>query len=83
MKKEEVDGRIILIGTTATGLSDVRATPLEASVAGVEIHAQILESILTRRVLSEPGWGIGAELIGAMLLGFVIIAVAPMFSPIA
>ena len=48
---------------------------------GVEIHAQILESILTRIVLSEPACGIGAELIAAMLLGLIIIALAPMFSP--
>ena len=37
--RSEIDGRIILVGTLAAGLGDVRATPLDASTPGVEIHA--------------------------------------------
>jgi len=40
---ESVAGRIIFIGTSAAGLKDQRATPLEAAVAGVEVHAQVVE----------------------------------------
>src|SRR5262249_6220687 len=56
--------------------------PLDPVVPGVEIHAQILESVLTRTFLSEPNWGIGAELVVTVLLGLVIIAVAPLFNPV-
>src|SRR6516225_5416439 len=37
---DDVSGRIVLIGTSAPGLLDFRATPLDASIPGVEIHAQ-------------------------------------------
>ncbi len=82
VSKDSIEGHIVLIGTSAVGLQDVKTTPLDPVMPGVEIHAQILESILTRSVLSEPAWGIGAELIAAMLLGLIIIAVAPLFSPV-
>jgi adenylate cyclase len=79
--KDTIQGRIVLIGTSAVGLQDVKTTPLDPVMPGVEIHAQILESILTKTVLSEPAWGIGVELIATILLGLIIIAVAPLFSP--
>ena len=44
--REEIDGRIILVGTSAPGLFDLRATPLDAAVPGVEIHAQAIEQML-------------------------------------
>jgi len=82
VSKDTIAGRIVLIGTSAVGLQDVKTTPLDPVMPGVEIHAQILESILTKSVLSEPAWGIGAELIVAVLLGLIIITVAPLFSPV-
>jgi adenylate cyclase len=82
VSKDEIAGHIVLIGTSAVGLQDVKTTPLDPVMPGVEIHAQILESILTKRVLAEPAWGIGAELIVTMLLGLIIIGVAPLFSPV-
>jgi adenylate cyclase len=78
---ETIAGKLVLIGTSAVGLQDNKTTPLDPVMPGVEIHAQILESVLTRTVLSEPNWSIGAELIAAMLLGLVIIAIAPLFGP--
>ena len=39
----EIEGRIILIGTSAPGLLDLRATPLDAAVPGIEMHAQVVE----------------------------------------
>jgi adenylate cyclase len=49
---------------------------------GVEIHAQVLESALTRTVLSQPNYAIGAELCAAVVLGLMVIWLAPMFGPI-
>jgi adenylate cyclase len=73
--------KLVLIGTSSVGLLDVKTTPIDRVMPGVEVHAQVLESALTKAVLSEPNWGIGAELVGAVLLGLIIIAVAPLFSP--
>jgi adenylate cyclase len=48
---------------------------------GVEVHAQILESVLTKTLLTHPNYAIGAELIVAVLFGLAIIIVAPLLSP--
>jgi adenylate cyclase len=48
---------------------------------GVEVHAQIIESVLTKTLLTNPNYAIGAELIVAVLFGLAIITVAPLLSP--
>ena len=58
---EEIRGRVIFVGTTAVGLGDVRTTPLDSGVPGVEIHAQVLEQLMSGRLLSRPDWAQGAE----------------------
>jgi len=71
-------GRLVLIGTSAVGLLDIKTTPVEPAMPGVEVHAQILENMLTKSFLSNPNYAIGAELILAVVLGLAIIVVAPM-----
>ncbi len=84
--RSEIEGRIVLVGTLAAGLGDVRATPLDASTPGVEIHAQLLESLLAGHLLSRPDWAAGAEFIVALLLFVVMIilgiTVPPMVTAI-
>ncbi|MBL4721535.1 MAG: adenylate/guanylate cyclase domain-containing protein, partial [Alphaproteobacteria bacterium] len=43
---EKLAGRIFLVGTSAVGLLDIRATPIAGRLPGVEVHANILETIL-------------------------------------
>ena len=64
--------RHILIGSSATGLLDLRATPLDASVPGVEIHAQALDQMLAGDGLVRPAWATGAELLLIILGGGLI-----------
>ncbi|HEY1384914.1 MAG TPA: adenylate/guanylate cyclase domain-containing protein [Dongiaceae bacterium] len=49
-----ISGHIVLIGSTVEGLKDIRATPLEPNMPAVEIHAQILEQILSNTYLTRP-----------------------------
>ncbi|MGA2891815.1 MAG: adenylate/guanylate cyclase domain-containing protein [Xanthobacteraceae bacterium] len=77
---DRLRGRLVLIGTSATGLLDTKTTPLDAVIPGVEVHAQILESVLTKSLLVNPNYAIGAELVAAVLFGLAIIVVAPMLS---
>ena len=44
-----IAAELVLIGTSAVGLLDIKTTPLDPAMPGVEIHAQILESMFTRR----------------------------------
>ncbi|MCZ6863805.1 MAG: CHASE2 domain-containing protein [Alphaproteobacteria bacterium] len=69
----DVAGKIVLIGTSAAGLLDLRATPLQKAVPGVEIHAQAIEQILTGEFLERPSFAAGAELIYMAALGLLII----------
>jgi len=78
---DRLRGRLVLIGTSATGLLDNKTTPLDPTIPGVEVHAQILESVLTKSTLVNPNYAIGAELILAVLLGIGVIIAAPMLSP--
>src|SRR5580698_6534654 len=80
LSTDRLRGKLVLIGTSAIGLLDLKTTPVEAVMPGVEVHAQILESVLTKSLLVNPAYAIGAELIVAMLLGLAIIVAAPMLS---
>ncbi|MGI9483941.1 MAG: CHASE2 domain-containing protein [Hyphomicrobiales bacterium] len=70
-------GKLVLVGTSAVGLFDLKATPLDPVMPGVEIHAQLLENILTGSMLTRPNWAIGAELLVAAFTSLVIIAIVP------
>jgi adenylate cyclase len=53
--------RIVLVGSTAAGLKDVRATPLDSVYSGLEVHATVLDNILRRDFLARPDWAAVAE----------------------
>lgn len=61
-------GRIAFIGTSASGLKDIRATPLDPGFPGVEAHATVVDDILSGQILSVPDWAPGLEFLG-MLAG--------------
>jgi adenylate cyclase len=79
---EKFKGQLVLIGTSAVGLNDIKTTPVSPAMPGVEIHAQVIESALTRAVLSQPSYGIVVEFCAAILFGLLVIAFAPAFGPV-
>ncbi|MFH1341298.1 MAG: adenylate/guanylate cyclase domain-containing protein [Pseudomonadota bacterium] len=79
---EKLAQKLVLIGTSAIGLLDTKTTPVDPVLPGVEIHAQVLESVLTRSVLTQPYWAISAEFFFALILGLLVIAFAPNFGPV-
>jgi adenylate cyclase len=79
---EKIDHKLVLIGTSAVGLNDIKTTPVSSAMPGVEIHAQVLEAALTKAQLSRPPWGIVLEFGVALLLGLLVIVFAPMFGPV-
>jgi adenylate cyclase len=76
--RDRVEGKLVLMGTSAVGLLDIKTTPVSAAIPGVEIHAQILESALTKSSLTYPNYAVGVELLVAVFVGLMIIIVAPM-----
>lgn len=73
-----LQGRIVLIGTSAAGLFDVHKTPLGESVPGVEMHAQAIEQIINKQFLLRHDWTQGAELL-AMALACLIVSLTTMY----
>ena len=73
-------GHLVLVGTSAIGLEDFRATPLGVPMAGVEIHAQVLENIMAKTLLSRPNFTIAVELVITFTLCAMVIIFAPSLS---
>lgn len=80
--REKIANKLVLIGTSAVGLYDIKTTPVDPAVPGVEVHAQVLESALTGGLLSQPDYAVGVELLTAIVLGLLVIVFAPMFGPV-
>jgi adenylate cyclase len=76
-----IDGHIVLIGTSASGLIDIRATALSENVPGVAIHAQALEQILSGSFLWRPDWTDGIEIAAVVFIGLMIIVATMVFGP--
>jgi adenylate cyclase len=75
---ERLRDRIVLVGTSAIGLLDNRTTPLDRTMPGVEVHAQLLETMLAGGTLLRPSDAILGELAAALAIGLVIVVVAPI-----
>jgi adenylate cyclase len=79
--RSEVEGRIVLVGTSVEGLKDIQTSPLESRIAGVEIHAQAIEQILEAAMgggvlLQRPYWSDHAEIAALLLFGILVIGLA-------
>jgi adenylate cyclase len=79
---DKIKGKLVLIGTSAVALNDLKTTPVYSAMPGVEVHAQVLEAALTQAVLAQPNYGIVVEFAGAIILGFLVIIFAPSFGPV-
>lgn len=71
-KKEDVEEKIILLGTSATGLYDLRATPYENVFPGVEIHANVMDNILEGDFLQKASYLDGVNIVLIIFFTFII-----------
>jgi adenylate cyclase len=79
VKRSELEGRIVIVGVGAAGLSDIKTTPLDVSVAGAELHAQAVEQMLQGSHLRRFDFAQGAELIFLVLAGLALAAAVYRF----
>ena len=77
--RARIADHIVLIGASAAGLNDLKATPIAPDMPGVEIHAQLIEQILGQDFLYRPDWAPGAEILFALVVGVVLIICIPAF----
>lgn len=79
---DKIRGKLVLIGTSAATLNDLKTTPVAPAMPGVEVHAQVLEAALAHAVLAQPNYAIGVELLGAFVLGVLVIVFTPNLGPV-
>jgi len=72
-----IRNKLVLVGLTGTGLTDMRTTPLGDLVPGIEIQAQVIETIFEGSLLRRPVWLKWAESASIMALGLLIIWYVP------
>ena len=71
--KEKLAGKIAFVGSSAQGLMDLRASPINLVLPGVEVHANLAENILLEQQLVRPADAAGLELLAAIGLGIFMI----------
>lgn len=67
-----VKGKLILLGTSAIGLKDIRATPFDTSYPGVEVHANVIDNLLKKDFISMSDNSRGHELLLIVLVVFLV-----------
>ncbi len=65
-------GKMVILGTTAAGLHEIRTTPLEAAQPGAEIHANVLDNLLSGDPISYPPWARGLQVTLVLLAGLLM-----------
>jgi adenylate cyclase len=75
-----IEGKFVLIGTSAYGLMDLRSTPMDSVIAGVEVHANMIDNLLHDDMLRKPAWAEVADLTAIILIAFIVIFIYSRFS---
>lgn len=79
---EIFEGAIVLIGTTAPGLMDLRSTPVMPVYAGVEVHANLIAGMLDNTIKHSPSYAKGAEILTLLTAGIILSFLLPRLGPI-
>ncbi|MBI5006927.1 MAG: adenylate/guanylate cyclase domain-containing protein [Nitrosomonadales bacterium] len=82
LAQAELQNKIVLVGTSAPGLMDMRSTPVGEVYPGVEIHANMISGILNQDIRQNPPYVLGANVLLLLLVGVVLAILLPMLSPI-
>jgi adenylate cyclase len=76
-------GAIVLVGTTAPGLLDLRSAPMQESYAGVELHANMIAGMLDGNIKERPAYVLGLNLVFILFMGGFLALALPALSPLA
>ena len=79
--KDALAGKILFVGTSATGLGDLTAAAIQNPFPGVEIQATLANGLLLNNFSHNPEWTFGAELFITLLFGLIAAFTFPFFGP--
>jgi adenylate cyclase len=78
----QLEGRVVLVGSTAPGLADIRVTPVAKVFPGVEIHASLMSGILDQNLKWKPRELTAMSIVSVLVLGLIIGILLPMTTPL-
>jgi len=79
---EKLKNKVVLVGTSAPGLLDLRSTPVQNIYPGVEVHANIISGILDDRIKHKPAWTVGYEFVLLVVIAVSMALLLPLVSPL-
>ncbi len=80
--RQELQNKIVLVGTSAPGLMDMRSTPVAEVYPGVEVHANMISGILSQNLKQSPPYIMGANVVLLLLLGMALSLLLPLLTPV-
>jgi len=78
---KELEGKILLFGTSASGLLDLRNTPFSSDFPGVEIHANVLDNIINADFITSSSYLLGENIVNIFIAVLVLASVLSFLSP--
>ena len=69
LAKDTFKDKIVLVGATAMGTHDLRSTPFSPLYPGVEIHASVIDNMLTQNFITKPKWSMIYDLLAIIIQG--------------
>lgn len=69
---ERLQGKIVLVGASASGLQDLHPTPVMRACPGIDIHALAADAILRQDFIVEPGWSRSLQFFAVILAGLLV-----------
>lgn len=78
---DELLGKILFVGTSATGLGDLKATAIQNAFPGVEVQATIAHGLLVNNFSYRPAWTLGANFVLTIILGLIAAFSFPNLGP--
>lgn len=80
----QFDQAVVFVGTSASGLADLRVTPVTVNFPGVEIHATVFEALFApEKLIYRPDWWQGAIAVQLIIIGLIILLSYPRLEPLA
>ncbi len=79
--KDSLLGKIVFVGTSATGLGDLQPASVQNPFPGVEIQASVSNGILLKQFSYKPAWTLGADAILTFILGILAAMIFPYLGP--
>ena len=74
---QQLEGKLVMLGLTGSGLHDMRTTALSELVPGIEIQAQLLESLFDGRFVLRPWWMKWLEISSILAIGCFLVWFIP------